>query len=97
MTEPLVVLTQEQLAQLIESAVTQALQRFQAAAAPAAPKQHAHLTVNEAADRIRCSPRWVRQLLSDGRLPTVKVGTTRTSHVRIPSAAVERLIADSTH
>lgn len=96
MTAPLVVLTPEQLAELVESAVERALARHQGAVSqPSALPTH--LTMAEAAGVLRCSTRWVRQLVSDGRLPAARVGTSRRSHVRISRTAVERLLADSTH
>ena len=46
------------------------------------------LTVGEAAERLGTSVRFPRRLIADRRIDYVKVGR----HVRIPEAAVDRLI-----
>ena len=36
--------------------------------------EHELLTVTEAADRLRCTTRFVRMLIADGRLPALRLG-----------------------
>jgi excisionase family DNA binding protein len=56
---------------------------------PAAPRL---LTVDQVAKDATISPRHVRQLILDGRLESIRIGRC----VRVPRAAVDRLIASGT-
>lgn len=50
------------------------------------------LTITQAAERLGTSPRFPRRLVSERRITFVKIGR----HVRIPSEAIEQLIAENT-
>ncbi len=48
------------------------------------------LTVTEAADVLRCSAKSVRRLITEGRLPAIKIAGSRL--IRIEQTAIERLL-----
>ncbi len=50
------------------------------------------LTVEEAATSLRCHRETVRRMISDGRLPAVKLHPARRGAVRIRTEDVERLM-----
>jgi excisionase family DNA binding protein len=58
--------------------------------APANPL-HPLLTVPEVAELLRLSPRSIRRLIADGRLPIVRLGRA----IRIRPRDVEALVASS--
>lgn len=62
------------------------------AAAPAPEQWPDLLTVTEAAGYTNTSERFARRLVSDRRVPVVKLG----KHVRIPRAALDEYIAANT-
>ena len=47
------------------------------------------LTVDEAAERLRTKPRFIRRLIAERRIPYVKLG----AHVRIDDRAIDAFIA----
>lgn len=89
---PIVVVSSEQLAQLVREAVRAELAQLRPEPAASA---HELLSVQEAAERLRCSTRQVRRYVTLGRLRSTKLGT-RSARLRIPRAEVERLLAEST-
>lgn len=54
------------------------------------------LTVAEAAERLGTTERFARRLIAERRVTFVKLGTGRSSPVRIPERALEDLIASGT-
>lgn len=90
---PIIVTSSEQLAELIEAAVSRALVH-QRAEAPA-PLARARLTVAETAEILRCSPRHVRRLIALGRLRASKLEKGGSSRVLIARSEVDRLIAEA--
>lgn len=54
------------------------------------------LTVAEAAERLGTTERFARRLIAERRITFVKLGTGRTSPVRIPERAIDDLIAAGT-
>jgi excisionase family DNA binding protein len=87
MDAPLVVLTPGQLVEIVEAAVTRALAvRF-----PAEPPRE-RLTVDEAAEALRCSARHVRKLVAQGRLRGEKASTGGSSRLLIHRSEIERLL-----
>ena len=48
------------------------------------------ITVDEAAELLRTGPKAVRRAVQDGSIPSLRVGR----HIRIPYAALMRLIND---
>jgi excisionase family DNA binding protein len=47
-------------------------------------------TIPEVAERLRCSPSHVKDLIRNGQLESIKLGRAR----RVPADAVDRLISD---
>jgi excisionase family DNA binding protein len=90
---PIIVTSSEQLAELIEAAVSHALLN-QRSEAPA-PLARARLTVDETAEILRCSPRLVRRLIALGRLHASKLEKGGSSRVLIARSEVDRLIAEA--
>lgn len=84
MSAPLVVLTPEQLEQLVRSAVRAEL------AAQRNP-QPAQMSVLEAAHALGCTERHVRRLVRVGRIRATKLTNGGSSRVRIARADIERI------
>lgn len=55
--------------------------------------RHSTVTPLEAAERLRVSPRSVRELVAAGLIRTVKIGTTKQARRRIPLAALDAFVA----
>lgn len=51
---------------------------------------HPFLTVNEYAEAVRLTPKYVRSLIDDGLVESIRVGRGRGS-VRIPRAELDKL------
>ncbi len=94
MTAPIVLLTPEQLSELIEQAVARALTAHEAKSARP-PRASARLTVDEAAAELRCNPRHVRRLVSLGRLRAAKIGTGGRARLLIDRSDIETLLQES--
>jgi excisionase family DNA binding protein len=87
----LVVIPADQLAAIIEFAVSKALDAREAASTP--PKaQHDHLTIAEAADLLRCSQATVRRRIRQRKLTTSKVGQGG-ARVLVTLESVQKLLA----
>ncbi len=54
------------------------------------------LTVGEAAEQLGTTERFIRRLIAERRVTFVKLGTGRSSPVRIPEQALDDLIAAGT-
>jgi excisionase family DNA binding protein len=64
---------------------------------PTTPKTTTRLlTVAEAAERLGTTERFARRLIAERRVTFVKLGTGRSSPVRIPEQAIDELIAAGT-
>lgn len=50
------------------------------------------LTTREVAERLRCTDRWVRELVRLGDLPAMRISTRPHGRLRIPAAAVDALL-----
>jgi len=82
-----IVTTPEQLRELVREAVRAELaERF-----PADPPRE-RLTVDEAAEALRCTGRHIRKLVSQGRLHGQKASTGGSSRLLIPRSEIERLL-----
>lgn len=55
-----------------------------------------YLTVREASKRLGVKETTIRKWLAERRLPCLKLGTARTSSVRISETVINRLILEST-
>jgi excisionase family DNA binding protein len=88
---PIVVLSPDQLTELVRSAVRAEL----AAAAPSRAPQSEHVTVMEAAQLIGCSERHVGRLVRVGRLAATRLQLSGSSRVRVSRRSVEQLNDDA--
>lgn len=68
-SEPILLLTQEKLDELVHASVARALLRLLPTAAPAAPVAHPWMTVHEVAAFLKVNERTVRAWSKSGRLP----------------------------
>jgi excisionase family DNA binding protein len=53
------------------------------------------LTVHEVARALNVSRRTVSRLVEARKIPAVRTGCARRAHLRIPRAALDRLVADA--
>lgn len=89
------VITPEQLEALVRDAVASGVAEALAANAPPRRAQGSdRLTVTEAAEALRCSPRQVRRLVSSGRLRATKIASGGSSRVLVTRGSVDALLAE---
>lgn len=60
------------------------------------PNSETLLTVDQAAELLRITPRAVRHRISAGRIAAVKIGTGRTSAYVIDRSEIERVMVEDT-
>lgn len=89
-----VVLTPEQLTELVRSAVAAAVAEVLAVSGPATPPERDRLTTAEAAQACRCSERQIRRLLSSGRLRATRLTSGGSSRLLITKRSVDALLAE---
>jgi excisionase family DNA binding protein len=89
-----VVLTPDQLTELVRGAVATGVAEALAAAAPASAPAGDRLTVKEASALLQCSPRSVHRLLAVGRLRATKLTAGGSSRLLIAKHSVDALLAE---
>lgn len=90
-----VVLTPEQLADLVSGAVAKGVAQAIGLAGPVREAVRDHVKIGEAASALGVSTRQVRRLISAGRLQASKLATGGSSRVLIARAEIERLLSES--
>jgi excisionase family DNA binding protein len=93
----LIVMPYEEVTAIISSevrkAVAEALASHGERSAPSS--SNSHMTAQEAADALRCSPRQIRRLIGSGRLQAAKLSSGGSSRLLVTLSSVDRLLAEA--
>lgn len=92
----IVVLTPHELAEIVRRAVAEALALIGTQATNTHALTSKRLTIEEAANSLRCSPRQVRRLLATGRLRATRIASGGSSRVLVTKRSVDALLAEDT-